>query len=478
MEEKLIARLESAVARLESLSTGFGSRGLPAFDDDTAAAAAAASSSDPSILAFDDLVSQYLGRVSSAAEKIGGQVLEVTNVLQEAFNVQKELLIKAKQTQKPDPAGLPEFLKPLNEVMVKANALTEGRRSDFFNHLKSATDSLSALAWIAFTGKDCGMSMPIAHVEESWQMAEFYNNKVLVEYKSKDPNHVEWAKAIKELYLPGLRDYVKSHYPLGPVWSATGKPAAAPPKAPTPGAPAPPPPPPASLFSSESSQASSSIPKEGMAAVFQEISSGKPVTTGLRKVTDDMKTKNRADRSGVVSAGEKGRSNSPSFSKAGPPKLELQVGRKWVVENQIGKKQLVIDDCDSKQSVYVYGCKESVLQIQGKVNNITIDKCTKMGVVFTDVVAAFEIVNCNGVEVQCQGSAPTISVDNTTGCQLYLSKESLGTSITTAKSSEINVLVPGAEPDGDWGEHALPQQFVHTFKDGHFETTPVSHSGG
>lgn len=58
--------------------------------------------------------------------------------------------------QKPDPAGLPEFLKPLNEVMVKANALTEGRRSDFFNHLKAATDSLSALAWIAFTGKDCG----------------------------------------------------------------------------------------------------------------------------------------------------------------------------------------------------------------------------------------------------------------------------------------------------------------------------------
>lgn len=109
----------------------------------------------------------------------------------------------------------------------------------------------------------------------------FYcESQILVEYKSKDPNHVEWAKAVKELYLPGLRDYVKSHYPLGPVWSATGKPATAPPKAPTPGAPAPPPPPPASLFSSESSQASSSRPKEGMAAVFQEIGSGKPVTAG------------------------------------------------------------------------------------------------------------------------------------------------------------------------------------------------------
>lgn len=51
---------------------------------------------------------------------------------------------------------------------------------------------------------------------------------------------------------------------------------------------------------------------------------------GLRKVTADMKTKNRADRTGVVGAGEKGRTSSPSFSKAGPPKLELQMGRKWV----------------------------------------------------------------------------------------------------------------------------------------------------
>lgn len=102
-----------------------------------------------------------------------------------------------------------------------------------------------------------------------------------MEFKNKDANHVEWAKALKELYLPGLRDYVKSHYPLGPVWSATGKAAvSAPSNAPSPSAPAPPAPPPASLFSSESPQASSSRPKQGMAAVFDEINSGKPVTSG------------------------------------------------------------------------------------------------------------------------------------------------------------------------------------------------------
>ncbi|WVZ03634.1 hypothetical protein V8G54_024440 [Vigna mungo] len=501
MDEKLIQRLESAVSRLESLSAGFQPSASPASTGDDVVR-------DPSVVAFADLIDQYVARFSRAAEVIGGPVLDVSKLVQEAFNVQKGLLIELKQTQvpcsvgylsiqllvkrnseaiarairglpprkKPDLAGLGSFLKPLNEVITKAGKLTEGRRSDFFNHLKAAADSLSALAWIAYTGKDCGMSMPIAHVEESWQMAEFYCNKVLVEYRNKDPNHVEWAKALKEMYLPGLRDYVKSFHPLGPVWSPKGK-VYAPSKA-APAAPAAPPPPSASLFSSQSSQASSSKPKEGMSAVFQQISEGN-VTSGLRKVTADMKTKNRADRTGVVGTIEKeSHATSRVPSKAGPPKFELEMGRKWVVENQIEKKDLVIGDCDAKQSVYVYGCKNSVLQIPGKVNNITIDKCTKMGVVFKDVVAAFEIVNSSGVEVQCQGAAPTILVDNTSGCQLYLSKDSLQTSITTAKSSEINVLVPSAETDGDWVEHSLPQQYIHVFKDGHFETTPASHSGG
>lgn len=52
---------------------------------------------------------------------------------------------------------------------------------------------------------------------------------------------------------------------------------------------------------------------------------------GLRKVTDDMKTKNRTDRTGVVSAPEKAASRAGSFSfKTGPPKMELQMGRKLV----------------------------------------------------------------------------------------------------------------------------------------------------
>jgi adenylyl cyclase-associated protein len=49
-----------------------------------------------------------------------------------------------------------DFFKPLNDVISKATAMTEGRRPDYFNHLKSVSDSLAALAWVAFLGKDCG----------------------------------------------------------------------------------------------------------------------------------------------------------------------------------------------------------------------------------------------------------------------------------------------------------------------------------
>lgn len=62
--------------------------------------------------------------------------------------------------------------------------------------------------------------------------------------------------------------------------------------------------------------------------------------------------------------------------------------------------------------------------------------------------------------------------------QLFLSAASLGVDITTAKSSEVNVAVPGGSPDADLVEHALPEQFLSQYKNGRFTTMSVSHSGG
>jgi adenylyl cyclase-associated protein len=50
--------------------------------------------------------------------------------------------------------------------------------------------------------------------------------------------------------------------------------------------------------------------------------------------------------------------------------------------------------------------------------------------------------------MQVLTKVPTISIDKTDGCQIYLNQASLDVSIVSAKSSEMNVLVPKA--DGDY----------------------------
>ena len=48
------------------------------------------------------------------------------------------------------------------------------------------------------------------------------------------------------------------------------------------------------------------------------------------------------------------------------------------------------------------------------------DNCTRCGVVFEQVVAFAEIVNCSSMEMQCTGNVPTISIEKSDGCQVSL----------------------------------------------------------
>lgn len=91
MEAQLVERLEKAVARLEALSSSSSSRSVDFSGEDAVV--------DPSIIALDDLIANYVGRVSAAAEKIGGKVLESSEILRDAFSALRELLVKVKHTQ-------------------------------------------------------------------------------------------------------------------------------------------------------------------------------------------------------------------------------------------------------------------------------------------------------------------------------------------------------------------------------------------
>lgn len=46
------------------------------------------------------------------------------------------------------------------------------------------------------------------------------------------------------------------------------------------------------------------------------------------------------------------------------------------------------------------------------------------------------------LRIQVMGKIPTISINKTDGCHVYLSQDSLACEIVSAKSSEMNILVP------------------------------------
>lgn len=60
----------------------------------------------------------------------------------------------------------------------------------------------------------------------------------------------------------------------------------------------------------------------------------------------------------------------------------------------------VIDDTNNKQTVYIYKCTRSTIQVKGKVNSIILDGCTKTAVVFEDAISMVEFINCQSVKCQ------------------------------------------------------------------------------
>lgn len=169
---------------------------------------------------------------------------------------------------------------------------------------------------------------------------------------------------------------------------------------------------------------------------------------------------------------------------AKPPVFELQ-DKKWRIEYQTNKNNLIISDTEIKQTVYIYNCSECFITVKGlnsnpgwllikinlsnqqqcnkgKVNSITIDSCSRVGLLFDDVLAMVEFINSSSVQMQVIGKCPTVSIDKTDGCQVYLSRDALNAEIVTSKSSAMNVLIPN-ENDDEFTEHPVPEQYKTLF---------------
>jgi len=311
-------------------------------------------------------------------------------------------------------------------------------------------------------------------VNDARASSEFYSNKILMEFKHSDQNQVDWVGHWNN-FMKDLAAFIKKYHTTGLTWnpkggdSSSAKPATAPSKS---GPPPPPPPPPAPTPSPESDK-----PVVNPANLFAEINKGGAITSGLKKVTKDMKNKWDPTKSSVVAAADvKQEKGAPKAApaKKGAPKFELN-GNKWIVEWQENNSGIEIKETELKQTIYIYKCEKSVIRIKGKVNSITVDSCKRVSVVFEDALALCEMVNSNSIEVQCTGRVPSVTIDKCSGVQLFLSATGLDVEVVSSKSDAMNILIPDPAGGQDPIEIAVPEQFKTLVKNGKLITSTVEH---
>ncbi|XP_047652132.1 adenylyl cyclase-associated protein 2 [Phacochoerus africanus] len=467
----LMERLERAVGRLELLSAG--SHQPPG---DCGGINGVNGGVAPSVEAFDKLMNGMVAEFLKKSRILAGDVETHAEMVHSAFQAQRAFLLMASQYQQPQENDVAALLKPISEKIQEIQTFRERNRgSKMFNHLSAVSESIPALGWIAVSPK------PGPYVKEMNDAATFYTNRVLKDYKHSDLRHVDWVKSYLNIWSE-LQAYIKEHHTTGLTWSKTG-PVASTASALSvlslgPGLPPPPPPPPPPgpppLFESEGRKEE---PSPSRSALFAQLNQGEAITRGLRHVTDDQKTyKNPSLRApgGQTPSPTKSHSPGPKSPHSHPPKkhapmLELE-GKKWRIEYQEDRNDLVISETELRQVAYIFKCNKSTLQIKGKINSIIVDNCKKFGLVFDNAVGIVEVINSKDIQMQVMGKVPTISINKTEGCHIYLSEDALDCDIVSAKSSEMNILIPR---DGDYREFPVPEQFKTAWDGSKLVTEPA-----
>jgi len=444
--EPLQNLLEQLTSRLAAVEAQVGIQG-PTTSTSTTSATTAQIETSPQVEAYDAYVAQTLPPFTSACLKLGDDAVILGGLTERAFKVQRSYLTMASQCKKPSQPN-PAHLKELQDCLKEVAALRDNR-SSFAHHQNMVNEGLQALGWL------CVEPAPKPFIESYIGGSDFWGNKIRVQYKSSNPDQVEFVATFKKL-LVDLMDYVKTHHTTGVTWNPKGGDAStyevsanASVVAPT-----------------TSSQASSKKPDTGsLFAGIHSIDQSSGKTAGLRTVTKEMQTwrkEYKADdaKKPTASPVKKTSAVAAKIIAAKVPVCE-QTNGNWKIEHQTGPDPVTVKDLNMRQQVYIFGCTNATIILEGKAKNIVLDSCQKTNLIFDNAVSSFEIVNCKKVQAQCKGVVPSIAIDKTDGCLVYVSYEGRSVQFVTSKSSEMNVSFPRDAAGSEMIEKPIPEQFVH-----------------
>ncbi|EFP01370.1 hypothetical protein GCK72_002263 [Caenorhabditis remanei] len=458
MDPSLVSRIENFANRMEnilkkyestdsvSISHGPGSN-LPKNNS--------TSTSTPQLVKIlDNVIHEKLVSFLELSAKIDIEVDHLGGLVKNAFTEHRHVLWTACGMRQPEDT---KFADLINELSKKIIAVSEykvkNRNSKFSNHLSAVEAAVGGLGWVAQP------NTPAPFINDALDMSMFYINRIFMAHKDKTDHNFEWAKTLKEL-LTKLHGYVAENHVTGLVWNS--EPGTKPTKqslVPVTTSGAPPPPPPPQAFMIPETSKKSSV----MASLLESLNTGLSATKRLKKITPDMQThKNPALRAGKQVMKEEKENIALTHSKPGKTHdpIILWDGKIWRVEHLVGNKNAVVEVTEMKEAIYIFKCTDSIIKIKGKANSITLDRCHRTFVVFDGLVGPFEVINSQSIEIQTLGDLLTVSIQQTDGCNIFLSRDSLKAKIIASKSSAVCVSAQLDEGDDEYKEMAVPDQFM------------------
>jgi len=486
MSDAVLKRLEAVAAKLEAYA------GSVASGAGASASAGSSSNGGAKVAEYDAWFAANAQPFLDAANSVDG-TKGVAQSAEEGLKFVRTVLLAAEQSKKPSQGDFAAFLAPLAKIMEKGG--NPDNRSPSFNQQKAwAEGQAGALSWVQIEPASAGMT-PKQFVNEMFEASDFYLNKVLVDAKKSGQDQVAKFATTFKTMLQSLATFVQQNYATGLEWNpkggdlksfSAGSSSSSVPNAPpaAPGGVPPPPGPPAAPGAPSASAAPSKPATSGMGAVFGELNSkGDGVTGGLRKVTADMKTKNikapALEPSKPLGGASAAAAKKPAASEIKrEPKTYLSKGT-WFVEHHEGNHEIVLDEVQLKENIYILKCKDCTVRVPNKCKSIQVDNCTKTSVQFTSIVSVFEIFNSQRVKIECEEAVPSVAVDKSAGVSVTLSRSAAANppTLITSSITEMNLVIPGKTDEDDPIEIPLPEQYETKLVNGKLVTEAVSHSG-
>jgi len=139
-------------------------------------------------------------------------------------------------------------------------------------------------------------------------------------------------------------------------------------------------------------------------------------------------------------------------------------------DSKVQKQPVVLDIGEGedavKTGIFVGQCKgpDLVIQIKGKVKNITVSNCENIAVVFETCVTTVELIGCKRIQCQALTACGSYIIDKCDRTDLYVADGSLEDQVVVYTCQSTATVVHQSTAGGeDQVEHAIPNQILSTF---------------